>query len=285
MRDYRKITTPLSSLTRKDKLWEWGNKQQEAFETLKGAIITEPILQHFDPEQPVTIETEASDHTIGVICSQPDAKGILNPVAYYSRKLKEQERNYDLHDKELLAIVDALRKWDTYFKTMGPKITIHTDHKNLEYWKTKKDLNLRQAWWCERLANYDFVIKYQPGKLAGKPDIISRESGDSRWEGDMKYRQNHGRMRLHEEAFEALQANTTETINLEIDKELMNKIRTLSAADKEIRRKKPSVTTCDGKIALGLFDENSGLLMYDGLIWIQDNDTLRLRILRDHHDA
>jgi len=70
-------------------------------------------------------------------------------VAYYSRKLKDPEHNYDIHDKELLAIVDALRKWDTYCKIMGPKITILTDHKNLEYWKTKKDLNLRQARWGE----------------------------------------------------------------------------------------------------------------------------------------
>jgi len=104
----------------------------------------------------------------------------------------------------------------------------------------------------------------------------------------MKHRQNHGRILLPEEAFEALQANTTETINLEIDKELLNEIRTLSAADKEIqeiRRKKASRTTRDGNIALGLYEENSGLLMYDGLIWIPDNDTLRLRILRDHHDV
>jgi len=108
IRDYSKITTPLSSLTRKDKLWECGDKQQEAFEMLKGAMITEPILQHFDPEQPVTIETDASNYAIGAICSQPDAKGILYPVAYYSRKLKDPERNYDIHDKELLAIVDAL---------------------------------------------------------------------------------------------------------------------------------------------------------------------------------
>jgi len=121
------------------------------------------------------------------------------------------------------------------------------------------------------------VIKYQPGKLASKSDILSRESGDSPWEGDMKHRQNHSRILLPEEAFEALQANTTETINLEIDKELLNEIWTLSAADKEIqeiRRKKASRTTHDGKITLGLCEENRGLLMYDGLIWIPDNDTL-----------
>jgi len=104
----------------------------------------------------------------------------------------------------------------------------------------------------------------------------------------MKHLQNHGRILLSEEAYEALQDNTTETNNLEIDKELLNEIQTLSAADKEIQeiwRKKVSGTTHDGKIKLGLCEENSGLLMYDGLIWVPDNDNLRLRILRDHHDT
>jgi len=79
-----------------------------------------------------------------------------------------------------------------------------------------------------------------------------------------------------------------ETINLEIEKELLNEIWTLSAADKEIQeiqRKKVSGTTRDGKITLGLCEENSGLLMYDGLIWVLDYHTLQLRILRDHHDT
>jgi len=111
-------------------------------------------------------------------------------------------------------IVDALRKWDTYCKTTGPKITILTEHKNLKYWKTKKDFNLWEARWGERLANNDFTIRYRPGKLAGKPDILSRQSGDSAWEGDTKHQQNHGRILLPEDAFEALQANTTETIGL-----------------------------------------------------------------------
>jgi len=113
----------------------------------------------------------------------------------------------------------------------------------------------------------------------------------------MKHRQNHGLILLPEEAFKAprignhtkvLQANTTETISLEIDKGLLSEIQTLSAADKEIqeiRRKKANGTSQDGKIVLGLYEENSGLLMYDGLIWIPDNDTLRLCRLRDHYDA
>jgi len=94
----------------------------------------------------------------------------------------------------------------------------------------------------------------------------------------MKHRQNHGRILLPKEAFKALgidnhakvlQANTTETISLEIDKELLSKIRTLSAADKEIQeiqRRKANGTTHNRKIALKLYEENSGLLMYDVLI-------------------
>jgi len=249
IQDYSQITTPLTRLTRKEVEWEWGDEQQAAFEAFKTAMMTEPILQHFDLERPVIVKTDASDYAIGAICSQSDQNGILHPVAYYSRKLKDPERNYDIHDKELLAIVDLLRKWDTYCKTMGPKIMILTDHKNLEYWKTKKDLNIRQARWGERLANYNFTIKYRPGKLASKPDILSRESGDSPLEGDMKHWQNQGRILLPEETFKAplndnspatpgatccvqetleapeddnslgaLQANTTETISLQIDK-------------------------------------------------------------------
>jgi len=138
IRDYSKITTPLSSLTRKEKAWDCGDKQQEAFETLKEAMITESVRQHFEPERPITIGTDALDYVIGAICSQPDEKGILHPLAYYSRKLSDPERNYDIYDKELLAIMDALRKWDTCCKTTKPKITILTDHKKLEYWKRKK---------------------------------------------------------------------------------------------------------------------------------------------------
>jgi len=114
IRDDSTNTTPISTLTRKEKGWEWSDKQQEAFERLNKVMITESILQHFDPERPVTIETDVSDYAIGAICSQPDEKGILHPVAYYSRKLNDPERNYNIHDKEPLAILDALRKCDSY---------------------------------------------------------------------------------------------------------------------------------------------------------------------------
>jgi hypothetical protein len=178
IRDFSKITAPLTKLTRKDRPWEWNDAAQAAFEQLKAAMISQPILRHFDPTRPLTLQTDVSDYAIGAVCSQPNDLGILLPLGYFSRKLKEAELNYDVHDKELLAIVDGLNKWSTYCKSTHHTITILSDPKNLEYWHMKKDLNLRQARWGEQLANYDFVITYRPGKLAGKPDILSRESGD-----------------------------------------------------------------------------------------------------------
>jgi hypothetical protein len=83
----------LTCLTRKDIPWEWGDRQQQAFDTLKEAMMTEPILQHFDPAKSVTIETDVLDYAIGAVCSQPDENSMLYPVAYYSRKLKDPKWN------------------------------------------------------------------------------------------------------------------------------------------------------------------------------------------------
>jgi hypothetical protein len=145
IQDFSKITAPLTKLTRKDTWYEWTDASQSAFKQLKKAMISQPILHYFDPARPLILEMYASDYAIGAVYSQPDNLGILHPLGYFSRKLKDAELNYDIHDKELLAIMDSLQKWSTYCKSIQHPTTILTDHKNLEYWQTKKDLNLRQA--------------------------------------------------------------------------------------------------------------------------------------------
>jgi hypothetical protein len=160
-----------------------------------------------------------------------------------------------------------------------------SDHKNLEYWQTKKDLNLRQARWGEQLANYDFRITYRPGKLAGKPDILSCESGDSPWEGEIKHRQNKGRILLPEETF---RINAAEEMIIMQDKELLEEIRTETGKDKEMQetiQKLRAGERIDNRVALGLCEEKEGILTYEGLIWVPQNDKLQLRLLHDHHDA
>jgi hypothetical protein len=108
-------------------------------------LATAPILAIFDPEKEAVLETDASDYAIGAYLTQKGVDGRERPVAYYSRKMTGPELNYDIHDKELLAIVEALREWRVYLE--GPKypVQIYTDHKNLLYWTTTKQLNRRQV--------------------------------------------------------------------------------------------------------------------------------------------
>ncbi len=98
-----------------------------------------------------------------------------HPVAYYSRKLSPAEQNYDIHDKELLAIVAALEAWRVYIEG-APGLTILTDHKNLLHFTTTKELNRRQVRWSEKLGQYKFKKLYTLGKENGRADALSRRS-------------------------------------------------------------------------------------------------------------
>ncbi|KAM0688735.1 hypothetical protein Q7P36_010810 [Cladosporium allicinum] len=109
IKDYSKIAVPLTNLTKKDQVFEWTLEAEQAFQELKTSFSTEPILVIFDPKKLVTVETDASDKAIGAYLSQPDDKAKLRPVAYLSRKMALAELNYEVHDKELLAIVEAFR--------------------------------------------------------------------------------------------------------------------------------------------------------------------------------
>ena len=133
-----------------------------------------PVLCTFRNGEPVRIETDASDLAIGAcLCQQKDGK--WHPVAYYSRKMSPAEQNYDIHDKELLAVVCSLQHWRVYAESCS-ELTIFTDHKNLVGFTTTKELNRRQVRWSELLGQYKFKIQYTPGKDNGRADALSRRS-------------------------------------------------------------------------------------------------------------
>ena len=104
------------------------------------------------------IETDASDFAIGAILSQRDEEGRLHPVAFHSRKFQPAEINYEIHDQELLAIVDAFKHWRRYCEGATNQVQVFSDHQNLEYFTTTKVLNRRQARWAQELAGIDFRI-------------------------------------------------------------------------------------------------------------------------------
>lgn len=126
----------------------------------------------FDTHKPIHLETDASDLAIGA-CLTQEHDGKRHPVAYYSRKMSTAEQNYDIHDKELLAIVASLEHWRVYAEG-APALKIWSDHKNLLHFSTTKVLNRRQVRWSELLGQYKFEIQYTPGSENGRADALSR---------------------------------------------------------------------------------------------------------------
>ena len=138
------------------------------------AFTTAPILMHFNPEQPTILEADASTHAPGAVISQLDPEGKMHPIAFHSRKFNPAELNYDIYDKEMLAIVDSLEHYRHIFEGLGQQITIYSDHLNLLWFTKTKVYNRWQAHWAEKLAKYDFVIHFRPEAQGGKPDALSR---------------------------------------------------------------------------------------------------------------
>jgi hypothetical protein len=140
---------------------------------LKAALNTAPILRHFNPRFRTVIETDASNFAIGAILSQVE-NSCLKPVAIHSRKMDKAEINYEIHDKEMLAIISAFKDWPRYLEGTYFTIIVYSDHKNLEYFAITKVLNRRQAIWLQELARDDFKIVDRPGSKNGKPDTLLR---------------------------------------------------------------------------------------------------------------
>ena len=133
-------------------------------------------MASFDPERKIILETDASDQALGSCLSQPDAEEQLHPVAYRSRKFSGPELSYDVHNKELLAIVDTFEEWQAYLEGSRHPIVVYSDHKNLSYFTTTKKLNRQQVRWAELLASYNFQIHYRKGSKNRRADALSRRS-------------------------------------------------------------------------------------------------------------
>jgi len=175
IKNYSQVAAPLTRLTCKDK-FEWGPQAEKAFQDLKMAFTTAPILVHPDFTKAFYLETDASDFALGAVLSQMGIERKLHPVAFYSRKFSAAEINYEIHDKELLAIVDSFQEWRHFLEGAAHPVTVYTDHKNLEYFMSARVLNRRQARWNMSLSRFDFVITYRPGKQQGLSDALSRRS-------------------------------------------------------------------------------------------------------------
>jgi transposase InsO family protein len=173
VKEFAKVAQPLSKLTRKNEKFNWEEAQQLAFEELKLRVTKAPILRFPDFTKQFIVTTDASDFALGGVISQYDEKEKLDlPVAFCSRILNKAEKNYSTTEKELLAIVFTLKHFREYL--YGRKFQVMTDHKALEYISNLKEPSSRLMRWRLALEEYNFEIKYIPGKTNSVADALSR---------------------------------------------------------------------------------------------------------------
>jgi len=173
VKNYSALARPLFDLTKKDTPFLWGTAQAEAFVALQNMLMTSLVLLLPDYNRPFMLITDVSDYVTGAILEQNDAFGQSHLVAYYLKSLQPAEQNYKIHDKELLAIVQALKHFRHYLQGNVHQTKIFSDHANLKYFTTKQTLTRRQACWSILLGTYDYVIIPKPGKL-NQADGLSR---------------------------------------------------------------------------------------------------------------
>jgi transposase InsO family protein len=168
------IAEPLTKLLAKDQKWVWNNNQVTAFQKLKKSLTEAPVLVFPNFELPFTIAPDCSSgYAIGGVLLQDQGAG-LQPIAYESRKMIPAERNYPVHEQELLAILNCCKKWRHYIVNSRTDIT--TDHAPLKYLETQPNVSARQARWLDFFAEYDLNIVPQPGKLNTVADALSRRA-------------------------------------------------------------------------------------------------------------
>ena len=175
--NYSDLTRPLVRLTHKDQVFQWDQEADEAFRKLKKIFTTAPTLTQFDPDRTTFLETDSSGWCIGGVLMQADENGAVRPCAFFSKKNNPAECNYEIYDKEMLAIIRCLEEWDSELRSVQ-QFEIRTDHKNLEYFMSIRKLTERQMRWSLILSRFNFTISYVPGKQNERADALSRREQD-----------------------------------------------------------------------------------------------------------
>ncbi|GJW76694.1 putative reverse transcriptase domain-containing protein [Tanacetum coccineum] len=165
---FSKIAKPMTKLTQKGIKFDWGEKEENAFQLIKQKLCSAPILALPEGSEGFVVYCDASHKGLGVVLMQRE-----KVIAYASGQLKVHEKNYTTHDLELGSVVFALKIWRHYlYRT---RCTVFTDHKSLQHILDQKELNIRQRRWLELLSDYDCDIRYHPGKANVVADALIRK--------------------------------------------------------------------------------------------------------------
>ena len=169
---FSNLAKPLNNLLKKDKKFEWTSDCQMAFNELKKRFTEEPVLMMPDQTKPFQIETDASKYTTAVL-TQLDSNGNWHPISFISKTFSPTEHDYEIYDRELLAIICALTEWWHYIQGSSHTTTVLSDHKNLTYYCEAQKLNRQQARWSLYLSEYDIKLVHTPGHKMIQSDALS----------------------------------------------------------------------------------------------------------------
>ncbi|CAJ0946412.1 unnamed protein product [Ranitomeya imitator] len=174
--NFSSVVKPLTDLTKKGAdVTNWSYEAVSAFQELKRQFTSAPVLRQPDVSLPFQVEVDASEIGAGAVLSQRNSDGsLMKPCAFFSRKFSPAERNYDVGNRELLAMKWAFEEWRHWLEGAKHCIVVLTDHKNLIYLESAKRLNPRQARWSLFFSRFDFVVSYLPGSKNVKADTLSR---------------------------------------------------------------------------------------------------------------
>jgi RNase H-like domain found in reverse transcriptase/Integrase zinc binding domain len=173
IRGFADIAKPLTALTKKDIPFTWTPHCTAAIQWLKQIVLSDPVLQQPHPDRPYTLEVDASQYATGAILQQLDEAGCLHPVSYDSQTFNDAERGYDIHDRELLAVIRGLLAWCHLLVGSPHKIRVLTDHSNLKYYRHPQKISRRVARYLPKMSEFDFELVYKPG-ATNKADHLSR---------------------------------------------------------------------------------------------------------------
>jgi len=278
VKNFAKVALPMNRLTRKDEKWKWGEEQQTAFEQLKSVFTTRPVLATPELDKEFRVEADASNFATGGVLSVKCDDDLWRLVAFISKALNETERNYEIHNKEMLGVIRCLEAWKHFLEGARLKFEIWTDHKNIEYFMSSQNLNRRQVQWAFYLSRFNFTLKHVPGSKMGKADGLSRRSD---WEkgGDGD---NEERTLLKPEWMQKIRAG--EVIMEGID--ILDKIRKSEAKDDEVIKAVEEMKKAGVKMLRDEeWREEDGLMLKEGKVYVPKDKALRVEIIRLYHDT
>ena len=232
-----------------------------------------------DLDRELRVEANASNFATGGVLSIKSKDNKWRPVAYISKLLNKIERNYEIYDKKMLAVICCLKAWRHFLQGSRSKFKVWMNYKNLEYFMSNQKLNHRQARWALYLSRFNFVLKHIPGSKMEKADRLSRRPD---WEAGVK-KDNEEQMLVKKEWLEAKRIRVMEVVIEGVD--LLDKVRKYGARDDEVVKAVEEIKQAEVKILRNEeWHQKDGLMLKEGKVYVSKDEKLRAEVIRLHHN-